>query len=61
MLDALLHYLPYGLFFGLVASIISTRKGKNGLNWFLVGLFMGLVGVLLAIVLPPDQGPSDPP
>lgn len=35
---------------GLMSSGVAARKGRSGQNWFWVGVFLGPIGVFLAIV-----------
>lgn len=42
-------------FFGFWASYLARKKGKNPTTWFLLGIFLGIIGVLLIFLLPPKR------
>ncbi len=46
-----------GIFFGLVASVIARRRGRNELLWFLAGFFFHIFG-LIVLFLPPACKPG---
>lgn len=37
---------------GIIAAMIASFKGRNTAGWFLAGLFLGVIGVLLVGLLP---------
>ncbi len=36
---------------GLIAAIVATNKGRSGCGWFLVGVLLGPLGFILALVV----------
>jgi MFS family permease len=58
----LLNIFLFGLFCGVLASYFATKRGRYPLGWFLIGFFLGAIGVLLLFVLPKvEKSPSRPP
>ncbi len=45
--------------FGAMASDIAIRKGNNAIGAFLLGFFLGPIGVLIAGVWPTNQDALD--
>lgn len=37
---------------GIIAAIIASSKGRNVVGWFFVGFLLGLIGVIIAAVMP---------
>ncbi|MCC5831911.1 MAG: DUF4339 domain-containing protein [Chlamydiales bacterium] len=48
----LFNLLLFWVFFGCIASYLAKRRGRNPLAWFFLGLFLGILGVLLVVILP---------
>jgi len=48
----LLNLLLFWIFFGFLCSYLARKRGKNGFTWFLMGLFLGIFGVALILILP---------
>lgn len=48
----LLNLILFWVFFGCIASYLAKRRGRNPLAWFFIGLFLGVLGVLLVVILP---------
>lgn len=48
----LLNLILFWVFFGCVASYLAKRRGRNPLAWFFLGLFLGVLGILLVVILP---------
>lgn len=59
----LLNIILFWVFFGFLASYLAKKKGRNPAIWFLIGLTLGVIGVLLAWLLPAAQQkrPMAPP
>ena len=34
---------------GVISSIIASNKGRSGCGWFLVGIILGPIGIILAL------------
>jgi 4-hydroxybenzoate polyprenyltransferase len=51
----------FQLVFALATAVIAWRKGRNGANWFLVGLvpIVGLFAVLFFLVLPREAAEAE--
>ena len=45
-------YLAVAAILGLIAAIIASNKGRNVVGWFFVGFLLGLIGVIIAAVMP---------
>ncbi len=41
--------------FGLVSSIIANNKGRSGCGWFIIGVLLGPIGIILALVVSRDE------
>lgn len=61
----LLNIILFWLFFGLLASHFAKKRGRHPLGWFFIGLFLGIIGVILLFVLPKvdkrTSAPKSPP
>ena len=45
--------IALGLLIAIITAIVASRKGRNGFGWFLMGLFLNLLGLgLILIALP---------
>ena len=40
---------------GIVAAVVADRKGRNAGGWFLIGLLLGPIGIVLALVISPND------
>jgi uncharacterized membrane protein YeaQ/YmgE (transglycosylase-associated protein family) len=41
-----------GVICGIIAAVIAANHGRSAIGWFFIGFFLGLVGIILAAVLP---------
>ena len=41
-----------GMICGACASYLSSEKGYTGAGWFMLGFFLGIIGLLVAVGLP---------
>lgn len=48
----LINLFLFWLFFGFLTAYLAKRRGKKPTPWFFVGLFLGLFGVALVLILP---------
>ena len=48
----LLLTLFFWLFFGGISAYYAIQRGRNPYTWFLVGLFLGIIGLALLFILP---------
>ena len=48
----LLNVILFWLFFGVLCAFLAKRQGKRQWIWFLIGIFLGLLGVILILTLP---------
>ncbi|MFO8086826.1 MAG: hypothetical protein R6T91_03325, partial [Bacteroidales bacterium] len=39
------------IIFGIICAIIASNKGRSGFGWFIIGLLLGPLGVILALVV----------
>lgn len=37
---------------GVIAMMIATGKGRSGCGWFVIGVLLGPLGIILALVMP---------
>jgi hypothetical protein len=54
-------YVSGGALWALLTLInagLAQGKGRSGLNWFLLSLFLGPVATLLIVLLDPLRGPA---
>lgn len=51
-LTLLISVAVYGLVFGIVAAYVSEQKGRNVLEGFFLGACLGLIGLLVAVMMP---------
>ena len=51
-------FLAYGLIFGFFCAYLAGEKGRDGGSWFFLGLFFGILALLVLIGLPSDQRSS---
>lgn len=42
------------LFFGIISAIVASNKGRSGCGWFIVGILLGPIGLILALVVSKD-------
>jgi MFS family permease len=56
----LINIVLFWLFFGFFASHFAKKRGRHPLGWFCVGLFLGVIGVLLLLLLPKVEKKSRP-
>lgn len=38
--------------FGVICAVIAAGRGRNPIGWFLIGLFLQCLGIILVLVLP---------
>jgi hypothetical protein len=46
------------LFCPLTTAYIADRKGRGAVPWALIGLFLGIFGILLALIVPRSSSVS---
>lgn len=42
---------PLWIVFAIITTVIAVNKGRSGFAWFFVGLFLGFIGIILALVV----------
>ena len=47
--------LALGVVTGGIGAYISEKKGRRHTEGFLLGFFFGLIGILIALILPKQQ------
>lgn len=52
----LLNVFLFWIFFGLLCAYLAHRQKKNRALWFMIGLFLGIFGVALILILPWLEG-----
>jgi hypothetical protein len=40
---------------GVVAAVVATNKGRSGCGWFILGVLLGPLGFILALVVSSNQ------
>ena len=48
-------YLVSGLFFGFFSKNISEDKGRSPTEGFLIGFFLGVIGIIIVALLPANE------
>ena len=48
----LINVILFWVFFGSLSAYLGKQRGRSSLLWFFIGLFLGVFGVLLAVILP---------
>ena len=43
------------LSFGIISAVIAANKGRSGRGWFVLGLLLGPLGIILALVVSKNQ------
>ena len=56
-LGLLIGYSIYGVVFGAICRWLAIQKNRNGSNWFIVGFFLGFLG-LMVIGFSPTSAPA---
>ena len=47
------------LLFGIVSGFVARKKGRSGCGWFLLGVLLGPIGLILAFAASSRKEPSD--
>lgn len=48
----ILNIVLFWIFFGFLTSYLAKKKGRHSGLWFVLGLFLGIIGVAIAFLLP---------
>ena len=40
---------------GVISAFIADGKGRSGCSWFFVGVLLGPLGIILALVMPKNE------
>jgi len=40
---------------GIIAAIVASNKGRSGCGWFLIGVLLGPLGFILALVVSKNE------
>ncbi len=43
------------ILFGIVTAVAASNRGRSGLGWFFIGIFLGPFGLILALLLSKNQ------
>src|SRR5690606_13072392 len=49
-------YLIVAVAFGVVSAAIAEKRGYSRIGFFLLGFFLGCIGVVIALLLPSSSG-----
>jgi ribosomal protein L40E len=49
-----LEFVIFWFLCGIVSAIVASNKGRSGCGWFLLGILLGPIGVVLALVVSKD-------
>ena len=41
--------------FGFISAIIASNKGRSGCGWFIIGVLLGPLGIILALVVSKNE------
>lgn len=55
-----LNIVLFWIFFGFLTSYLGKKKGRHAGLWFVIGLFLGIIGVLIAFLLPKPKVKEKP-
>lgn len=44
---------------GVIAAVIASNRGRSGCGWAILGFFLGPFGIILVLVLAPNQSKLD--
>ena len=47
--------LIFWIVFGVISAIVASNKGRSGCGWFIIGVLMGPLGIILILVMPKNQ------
>lgn len=47
--------LTMWILFGIITSVIAKGKGRDGCGWFFIGILLGPLGIILALVVSKNQ------
>jgi hypothetical protein len=50
-----MEYLIAWLVFGLITAAVASKKGRNGCGWFILGVMLGPLAFLMALVAVEDK------
>ena len=51
-MESLVIQLILLLIFAAISAAVAASKGRTVIGWFFLGLFLGLIGVIIIAVLP---------
>lgn len=68
--DQAMEWLVIGLGMAIASGVIASQKGRSGVGYFVLGLFLPVIGIVIALVVPslrvspsgvvaPNRRPSD--
>ncbi len=40
---------------GIISAVVASSKGRSGCGWFLLGVFLGPLGLILSLVMPKNE------
>jgi hypothetical protein len=55
------YLIVYGVAFGVLSSIAVKKRNRDPANWFLIGLFFGVFGLLAAVLVDKLENPVQQP
>lgn len=44
--------------FGGICAFYAKQRGRDPLNWFFIGIFLGVIGLILLFILPVKKAPE---
>ncbi len=50
-----MEYVIVWLVFGLITAAVASKKGRNGCGWFILGVILGPLAFLMALVAVEDK------
>ena len=47
--------LFFWVIFGIISAVVASNKGRSGCGWFILGVLLGPLGIILILVMPKNQ------
>ncbi len=50
-----MEYFIIWLLFGIISAVVASNKGRSGFGWFIIGLLLGPIGLIISLVVSKNQ------
>jgi len=47
--------IVFWILFGIISAVVAHNKGRSGCGWFALGILLGPIGLILALVVRKNQ------